>query len=100
MGRPLRAGSASPPRAMLDLRFGGALHHSRGASLMPAVRVRTRFHKEFAVLMRIWDQVAEPERQMIQASVDQVFSEWSDATDIARARAYIANIAAKYGEAV
>jgi len=58
--------------------------------------IRTRFCREYAQLMQVWDKVSEPERNIVKASVDTLFSVWSDATDIKHARQTLQNIAAKY----
>jgi hypothetical protein len=46
--------------------------------------------------MQVWDKVTEPERNIVKASVEALFSTWSDATDIKNARQTLQNIAAKY----
>ena len=58
--------------------------------------IRARFCREYAQLMQVWDKVSEPERNIVKASVDTLFSVWSDATDIKHARQTLQNIAAKY----
>jgi hypothetical protein len=58
--------------------------------------IRTRFCREYAQLMQVWDKVTEPERNIVKASVEALFSTWSDATDIKNARRTLQNIVAKY----
>jgi hypothetical protein len=56
----------------------------------------TRFHKDYAAVMRVVDRLNVFERNQVQSAVNTLFSARSDYNDVKAARQTIEAIAQKY----